>query len=530
MRTTILSGLLATALLTAMLGCGTQNVGIPASPGRDTAAFKLKVLDDSFVGGASASDISLKVEEFGQDVMVSITATKAVDLKALYVGIDYNPEAYRPLTAAPAMSLPGKADYISMSYLKDRGTMWYGQVLTNYEWRPGVSGDAVLATAVFRKGRMSDVRSISTPPIAPSEPTTAIWDGTDTLSWYFHHKGDYDQNSEVNIADLTPIGNNFGEASPGGFAEPLSESVVDGDDNGEINIADLTPIGQCFGRSAASWNVYSSDNSADYPAAGVLVGTAADRKHFSLQDATLPMSGFYWVRPSDGSTDGIPSNLVGTNPALLPEIILTNPPATGSGTNADPYILDPAVDYIFQLNDTPGGTDVTSDPLTDWTSWDATDESASGDNIYNILDSYPGPGNIGLFASYQSTNSGNQIFVNLATPPSGDLFILADPADTDWTGVTGAGTVADPYITADSGFNTDTLMVFDFIANTVADGSGTAIDVATLTWGANPPFIVDFLAGPGKIKTNGFTTGYVSATDGVPTESNQVYVENHLLP
>ena len=78
--------------------------------------------------------------------------------------------------------------------------------------------------------------------------------------------GDYDQNGEVNIADLTPLGLHF--AAPVSYADPQAHgglsywpagepdgggaanwrlARIDGDANGELNIADLTPL-------ALHWN------------------------------------------------------------------------------------------------------------------------------------------------------------------------------------------------------------------------------------------------------------------------------------
>ncbi|MCH7471596.1 hypothetical protein IIA79_01395 [bacterium] len=65
-----------------------------------------------------------------------------------------------------------------------------------------------------------------------------------SLEWSYVNTGDYDLNSEVNIADLTPIGQHFGATSAD--ANWDRAWVADGDGNGEVNVADVTPIGQNF--------------------------------------------------------------------------------------------------------------------------------------------------------------------------------------------------------------------------------------------------------------------------------------------
>lgn len=535
MRTTIL-GLLATALLAALLGCGTSNVGTGVIPSRDVAAFKLNVLDDSFVGGASAQGFDLTVEDYGQDVMVSIKANAAVNLKALYASLEYDPARYTPLTAGPARSLPGTENYISMDYLKDSGRMWYGQVLTNYEWRAGFSGSGTLATAVFRKGA-APARAVSTPPNSPSSATLLTWDGALGLDWLYFNTGDYDQNQEVGIADLTPLGARFGETY-NAADKSTGLSAIDGDGNGELNISDLTPIGANFGKlCSGGYNVYSGAVAGDYPAGGTLAGniafssatggfgggaTAGTRKAFHYDEGGT-LAEFYWVKPSDGTTDGTPSNLCTTNPANAPELILTNPPATGSGTAIDPYVIDATTDYVFQINDVPGGSDVTSSADLPWTM--PNDEGAGSDNVFNLVDSFSG-GDFGIIGSYGGQPALPTIFFRFTTG-GGGLVILPDPADTDWSGVTGAGTSADPYICGTGSFNTDTTTVFSLIAQ---DGVGDPFP-GTPSFASNPPFTAIFTVAttPDFVVTM-FSNGYAFANDATEGDSNSLYIVYSDLP
>ena len=82
--------------------------------------------------------------------------------------------------------------------------------------------------------------------------------GADVLvGWEYNHTGDYDQNGEVNVADLTPIGQHFGKVAAAAWDVA---AVADGDGNGEINISDVTPIGQNFGELLVEYVVESADN------------------------------------------------------------------------------------------------------------------------------------------------------------------------------------------------------------------------------------------------------------------------------
>lgn len=78
-----------------------------------------------------------------------------------------------------------------------------------------------------------------------------VGSGNTLLSWSYAQPGDYDCNSEVNIADLTPVGQYLGRTAAD--ADWAMAKVADGDGNGEVNIADITPIGQNFGTAVAGY-------------------------------------------------------------------------------------------------------------------------------------------------------------------------------------------------------------------------------------------------------------------------------------
>ena len=134
------------------------------------------------------------------------------------------------------------------------------------------------------------------------------------LVWDYQSAGDYDQNGEVNSADLIPLAKLLGTSGP--FDSASLESVVDGDGNGVINIADVTAIAQAFGRQLCAYSVLASPGLADYPngnpadgtatqslgSVAVQVGSGPGRLQF-LFPAELQQGWHYWVRAmySDGS-------------------------------------------------------------------------------------------------------------------------------------------------------------------------------------------------------------------------------------
>ena len=195
---------------------------------------------------------------------------------------------------------------------------------------------------------------VSTPPSGIAAAAKLVHgEVEDTLAWGYVCPGDYNQDGEVGIGDLTPLGLHFGEVSPAGAGQPFPwdsvGAVVDGDANGVIGITDVTPLGANFGRRVEGYNVYRSFDSADYPltptaangggaqSIGALAmaqatgAAAAGRRQFSFALTNPPSGAFYWVRPYDGVEDGTPSNLVAGAGANLPPIaaIAADPPAGG---------------------------------------------------------------------------------------------------------------------------------------------------------------------------------------------------------
>jgi hypothetical protein len=151
-----------------------------------------------------------------------------------------------------------------------------------------------------------------------------------TFFFSYRCTGDYDQNGEVNAADLTPIAIHFNKttASP----DWAAARVADGDMNGLINIADITPIAQNFhvhvegyqleyasSATADSWQAAASISQPD----GVLPPAGGFRQYSLLLDSPANQMYYRVVPFEEGASRlfGIPSNVAyfGTDMLLAPE-------------------------------------------------------------------------------------------------------------------------------------------------------------------------------------------------------------------
>jgi len=149
--------------------------------------------------------------------------------------------------------------------------------------RLGIDPDKVVAQAPSGDGNtVFDLAgSVIDPDGSGGNPPTGI-----ALSFTERAIGDYDQNGEVNVADLTPLGLRYQRtltyddpSAHGGIAywptgnpdddggagnPPAAGSAainwrnarIDGDDNGELNIADLTPIAMHWNERLNGYKLY----------------------------------------------------------------------------------------------------------------------------------------------------------------------------------------------------------------------------------------------------------------------------------
>lgn len=160
-------------------------------------------------------------------------------------------------------------------------------------------------------------------------------DGSVTFTWGYLNTGDYSQDGEVNISDLTPVGVHFAKTSSA--PDWLSASLADGDSNGEVNIADLTPIGQNYLTLISGYKLEEASG-ANGPFSEVAdiaqsSGVKAPRMAFGYDEPAPTDGGFYRVRayssadPSQGAAcDPLQVNLLppGINPVAVPGADVTS--------------------------------------------------------------------------------------------------------------------------------------------------------------------------------------------------------------
>lgn len=523
--------------------CGSSMQQAGTDGNRDIAAsLSLRVMDESFIAGSSAGSFGLTSRRTGNELLVSVRADAAEGLRALYYELDFDPGVLNLVEASPAPAFGSSGNIISMMQASAAGSLQAGQVLIHPERQAGFSGSGELAVLRFRLEPDSRLRNASkVNDKASAAPLELAWNNADKqLGWYYNNPADYDQNGEVNVADLTPLAVHFGASNIGGFPLQQVESVVDGDGNGLINLADITPIGVNFGNGGSGgYDVFEVVSGVSTQIGNVALSEAlgdksSERLRFFNSPASPQPGTGYFPRLDDGL-----GNLgFAPDPVFVPQVVDNPPfivlsfldrPQTGSGTELDPYILSDAIignTFHFQITDE--SQDVTGDAgvLLRASNPAAT---LSIDQLSGAVQFDPGLANTVFYMDGVSggLDTQNRLYFNYVPEVVVPVFIMPDPADSDWASVTGDGlTLETAYVIVRPDFNLDGQTEFSFIANTKADGSGDPIDVGTLSWSSNPGFfVINGWTPPGTAKFHKtLTSGYVFALDGGNVESNHIYV------
>lgn len=187
---------------------------------------------------------------------------------------------------------------------------------------------------------MAVYKSTSAVPAPPMDPPSKVCDlqvsgspgGSATFTFTFRSTGDYDQNGEVNISDLTTLGANYLKRSTDpGWA---GARVADGDRNGEVNIADITPIGAHYNVSVSGYELmwaYSEDGPwigmGEVPLSSGVRPTGGGFLKFTTSTTAQAGDAYYCVWPyfGDGAEReyGVPSMNVflGTSQLAAPTIL-----------------------------------------------------------------------------------------------------------------------------------------------------------------------------------------------------------------
>jgi hypothetical protein len=260
---------------------------------------------------------------------VAVILQEPWDSGVLYFNLEYDANALSPLSAEPCVTADEAESLVHLAVLSDRGVVHYGQVPRGSATPGSSAAGDVLVEARFEHKPCTAARVTSQPPTGVGSQVQ-LWDTyRGQLFWHHMNHGDYNGDGIVNINDLAPVGQHFGEVSTAPcFPDYKDRLVADGNGDGLVNLSDLTAIGQNWGNSVlGGYRVYYSNTMDSYPADVSLENgpgaTLLCRIGFNLRDQSYSppsftvdidpglVTAFFWVRPvDDGNQEGIASTVM----------------------------------------------------------------------------------------------------------------------------------------------------------------------------------------------------------------------------
>jgi len=234
--------------------------------------------------------LALSVEDAPGGVVAVVEVRQAQHLKAVLAGVRYDASRWHPESAEFTQALTtdnwqlttaAEAEVLSLAVLSEPGVVHLAQALAGYAAQPGLTAEqAVVARVRFSLGANRATKTVGSPPVDSRSVAGLNWDyRLGTLAWHYASKGDGDQNGVVNLADIVPFAQHFGETYSKEYwlRDDGSASFdygayllynIDGNDNTLIDLADITLIARNFGASAlGGYEVFSAHDAANYPAA-----------------------------------------------------------------------------------------------------------------------------------------------------------------------------------------------------------------------------------------------------------------------
>ncbi len=245
------------ALLLTLAACATSNRGTLADPDRDASvAFAVTALE-----GRGTYTPVLTVSHGDGETAVAVSAVDAEQMQEALLHLEYDGARYTPERVEFGGFLGGEGQVVTLAITDLPDVVPLGVVQVGSAQVAPRAGAGELATVFFRATPFVGGRQAAQ---VPTGTYNAVDDlkiisqdsGTATLWWTEKNVGDYNNDSLVGVADLTPLGIYY-EQEVATSSDPLRVGLADGNGDGRVTVADITQIGANFGNQLTGYKLYT---------------------------------------------------------------------------------------------------------------------------------------------------------------------------------------------------------------------------------------------------------------------------------
>lgn len=257
--TAILAGLLT---VPGLLGCNEA----PQQKANDIGELKVSAIAPSSAAAVEAVLVSVVPSEGGSTVTLT-AGPDMPELGELFFEINYDPQNAHSLGLESATGVqdstglperlgllvepvPGQIDAGFVTVGGGESAIAPGDLLASFELVGGPT--SAKASSEAASNNTARARNLTL-----NQDGDCNW----VLGWDYTNPGDANQDGEVSINDLTPIGAHYQETVADDYEDPLRH--IDGDLNGEINLGDITPIGSNYNTEIWAYQIEMSENGQD---------------------------------------------------------------------------------------------------------------------------------------------------------------------------------------------------------------------------------------------------------------------------
>ncbi len=261
-------------------------------------------------------------------VKVTVFAEDANNLKVALIKLTFPAESYHFVEAVYLGGLGGESEAISLA-VQYEDAVYMGAAIIHFDEKEGKNGAVYLFEVTFAPGAQRTVSYSSGDSRAA--PTGAFNAVTITgnidennivhLSWYERNSGDGNNDSNVNISDITPIAQFFFST---GFDPNSPNGLADYNGDGIINIQEIARLAETFFTNLSGYDVeFSTDGGQNWqkiPHPGDTQPTLVRSELFGTPSSTLgrlewtydsePVEGTYTYRVvprANNGDEGVPS-------------------------------------------------------------------------------------------------------------------------------------------------------------------------------------------------------------------------------